>query len=240
MAESGKISSLGRILLYFFFFLCGLNLWAEYQVYQQLVYLTKPLLVSMLALFFYMESKSHPGRFRNFILGGLVFSVFGDTFLMFVEQGSGSAQFFLLGLGSFLIAHLFYLSAFLSYPGRKKGYCSRRPQVFLPFVLFLLSYNLYLWPVIPENLRIPVVLYSLAIVSMCMSCVNLYGKLKNDIFIGLFFGVLFFLFSDTIIGLNKFRPGSVSLVNPRVLIMSTYLLAQFLISYFALKAIKLV
>ena len=155
---------------------------------------------------------------------------------MFVEQNPDKGYFFLLGLGSFLIAHIFYIAAFVNYQKSKTGYCRRNPQIFLPFILLLISLNIYLLPDIPVELKAPVIFYGITIIGMTLACINLYGKLDNSIFIGLLLGALFFLFSDTVIGLNKFKPGSVSLINPRILIMSTYLIAQFLISYFALKA----
>jgi uncharacterized membrane protein YhhN len=238
MAASSKISGTGKILLYLFFALSFTNLWAEYQINHSLIYITKPLLVSLLAIFFYLENKEQNSRFRNLILAALVFSVFGDTFLMFVEQNPEKPYFFILGLGSFLIAHLFYMTAFLTYPSAKTGYIKRKPQMVIPFLIFLVSFNTYLYPAIPIALKVPVLLYSLAIVAMSLSAVNLNGKISDKSFVWLLCGVLLFVFSDTIIGLNKFMPEAVHWVNPRILIMSTYLAAQLLITYACLKANK--
>lgn len=238
MAANSMISGTGKIVLYLFLALCLTNLWAEYQINHLLIYFTKPLLVSLLAIFFLIETKADSGKFRNLVLAALIFSVLGDTFLMFVEQNPEKPYFFILGLGSFLIAHLFYMAAFLTYPSKKEGYIKRKPQMAIPFLIFLLSFNSYLYPAVPLALKVPVILYSLAIVAMSLSAVNLNGKIADRSFVWLLSGVLLFVFSDTIIGLNKFMPEAVHWANPRILIMSTYLAAQFLITYACLKANK--
>ena len=75
---------------------------------REIRFVTKPLITIILMLFlhFAIEKK---GRFTKKIITGLLFSLFGDVLLMFapIEQ-----TYFMLGLGSFLIAHLFYISAF--------------------------------------------------------------------------------------------------------------------------------
>ena len=59
----------------------------------------------------------------------LVFSVGGDTLLMFVEGDPGRPQFFLFGLASFLVAHIFYLIAFAKYPSDQLGLINRKKMV---------------------------------------------------------------------------------------------------------------
>ena len=192
-----------------------------------------PILIYILSfninLLFHSETSSKPGTFKNIILlGVLIFLLAGDAWLMFVESNPGIPYFFLLGLGSFLIAYLFYTIAFLYYRQSQKGYLLRRPGIFLPILIYILGFNLYLWQDIAVELRIPVLLYSIAIGGMLLAAINLFGKLSDQVFIGLLIGAILFIFSDTIIGLNKFKPGSISSVNPRFLIMFSYAIAQLI------------
>ena len=70
---------------------------------------------------------------------------------------------------------------------------------------------------------------------MAITALNLKTKLPSGIFFILFFGVLLFLFSDSIIALNKFKSNDLQIPYPRVLIMCTYITAQFLIAFSTLK-----
>ncbi|MCC7464853.1 MAG: hypothetical protein IT261_01205, partial [Saprospiraceae bacterium] len=89
-----------------------------------LVFLSKPLLMPLLAAWLLTETKSSSGIFRNAIALALAFSTLGDVLLMF-EGG----MFFLAGLGAFLIAHLWYIRAFFSVKGASNGYIKKRPVV---------------------------------------------------------------------------------------------------------------
>lgn len=96
-----------------------------------------------------------PARYRWSIVVGLGFSAVGDAFLMLPRD------YFVSGLGSFLAAHLCYLYAFTC-DSRLAG---RR----LPFVMWgLLGVVLvpWLWPGVARPLRLPVVLYAVALLAM--------------------------------------------------------------------------
>lgn len=219
-----------RTWLYLFFTLAILNLSAEFTSSKWLIFGTKPLLMVVLSIYFYLETNPL-NRFCQYILWGFVFSFFGDTFLMLVENRTGGELYFLLGLGSFLLTHLFYLLAFWSVPkARSEGFLIKNKWLLLPFLLYLVGYTRFLWSDIPSNFQIPVVIYSSMIVAMAMACLNLNGILKSSIFKTLFVGVVLFVISDSIIGLNKFKAHQFQLPYPRLLIMIPYLLSQYLIA----------
>ncbi|MDV7397890.1 lysoplasmalogenase family protein, partial [Arthrospira platensis SPKY1] len=77
---------------------------------------TKPLLLTLLSLWFYLELRPLRTRAVRLIQAGLIFSIGGDTLLMLVGNGPKNEDFFLLGLGSFLLAQISYLAGFLSFP----------------------------------------------------------------------------------------------------------------------------
>jgi len=223
-----------KSLLFLFFFLSMLNLGGEYIHHTTLIYPTKPLLLTLLAIFFYLESETLPLPFRWYLFAGLIFSIAGDTFLMFVENSKGFEHFFLLGLGSFLITHLCYLKGFLSL-SKAKGWLRERPWHLIFFLVYLIGNCIFLWPDLPGDLRIPVVVYSSAIIAMTAAALNLKGLIPDAAFTLLMSGILLFVCSDSIIALNKFKSSQLSLPLPRLLIMVTYLTGQYLIVIGSLK-----
>src|SRR5512136_1237152 len=71
------------------------------------VYVFKPLTTILIILTACMADVSFSLPYQRFILSGLLFSLAGDVFLMLPEDR------FIPGLVSFLIAHVFYITAFM-------------------------------------------------------------------------------------------------------------------------------
>ncbi len=191
-----------------------------------LIYLSKPLLLTLLSVWFWLNTRHNSTPFSRFILLGLIFSIGGDTFLMFVDKGP---NFFLFGLGSFLLAQVSYLVGFLKFKSDKTGLIRRKPWVLVFFLAFWLGIISFLWSGIPADLKIPVTVYSFAIVAMAAGAASLHGQVTASHFTWLFVGVLLFILSDSMIAINKFNPQGISIPNGRVWIMLTYLVAQYLI-----------
>lgn len=210
------------------------NVFAEYFGPVWLIFMTKPALLTLLSLWFLVQAKANFTPYARLLLGGLIFSIFGDTFLMIKENGVGGELFFLLGLGSFLVTHLLYAKAFRHLGYEKTGLLTRRKILILPFLFFLIGNSLLLWKGIPGELKIPVLVYSSAITLMSLTCLNLQTKISPTAFKLLFCGVLLFVLSDTFIGINKFHT---PLPQARVLIMLPYLTGQYLIAKGALHVI---
>lgn len=213
-----------QIILLVFLFCALMNLWSEFQNWRLGILLSKPLLMSTLGIYFWLRTKENKTKFSFFILLGLILSIFGDSFLMFQNQGN---HFFLLGLSSFLLTHLFYVVAFLKYPSNKKGLVKRQPILVIPVLIFLIGNSWFLWEGLSGSLKIPVLVYSSVISGMILCAINLNGKLSKKAFQTILFGALLFMVSDTIIGITKF--GGDTLQDTRMLIMPTYILGQYLI-----------
>jgi uncharacterized membrane protein YhhN len=218
-----------NIFLLIFLVLVLLNLWAEYTFSRQLIFLTKPLLITTLGAWFFFETKDNDSLFRKLILLALVFSIGGDTLLMFVEGDPGRPHFFLFGLASFLVAHIFYLTAFVKYPSDKLGIVNRKKWWITIFAVYIAFFNYYLLPDVPKEMQVPVLVYSLAIMTMLIACLNLNGKVPVQTFWILFVGAFLFMISDTIIAINKFKNTDFTIPFARIWIMSLYLLGQYLI-----------
>jgi len=215
-----------NIFLGLFFIATLLNLTAELTYNQTLTYISKPLLMIFLGLHFWTNRTKN--RYINLILIGLFFAFLGDVFLLFKNQGDSQTLFFLLGLGSILVTQLCYFLAFTSY-AKGKGFVKKQPWILLPFIFFLIGNTYMLWGDLPAAFRLPVFVYSLVIALMAMSCANLYKAIPARSFQLLFIGVLLFMLSDSLIGLNQFKQASVTVPYADFLIMGTYILAQYLI-----------
>ncbi len=192
-----------------------------------LVYIFKPFLMPLL-IFWYKKTDS---QYLKILVYALVFSFFGDVFLMFLPL---SEHFFLAGLSSFLVTHILYLVVFVKYTNsNKKSIFWRRPHLALPFILYGLSLVAYLYQnAKPQfiEMQIPVIVYASVIMLMVLSAIGRFEKVNQNSFAWVLIGALLFMFSDTLIALNNFS--SIFDDNKyiaRLLIMILYTLGQYLI-----------
>lgn len=225
-----------RLLPALYLLLSATHLYAEWQFSEFLVIATKPLLLLTLAAWAFIRLRPLRERFSKLLVTALLCSLAGDSFLMLVSYGPRIEHFFLVGLGSFLVAQVCYAMAFASFPEASKGHLVGAPWKSWPFVLYLFGIVAILWPGLKSDLQLPVALYAISITAMALSAMNLRNALSRETYLGLMAGVLFFLLSDSLIGLSKFRPDALTLPNVRVWIMATYLGGQFLISANILEA----
>ena len=204
--------------LFYLIFMLFEQISANYSELASMHYIAKPLLVLSLLLFFWIRSKSLSKDIRVLIVLALIFSMFGDIFLMFTNY---DGAFFISGLFSFLIAHIMYIIAFNKQRGRLK--------VISLFSFVMLSFGVGLFITINkqlDSLLIPVVIYMIAILVMVISAYLRKGAVNYFSFTLVLLGVLFFLVSDSLIALNKFyKP----ITYPTISIMITYAIAQYCI-----------
>ena len=197
-----------------------IDLFAIYFEKQTLIYVVKPLL--MLSLFWYYKANST--TINKWFVLGLFFSFLGDVFLL----GKGEL-FFILGLASFLIAHLFYITMVVKLLVNTT--VMEVISVSIPYVLiFILLLNLLYDHL--GGMKIPVIIYALVISALGTVSLLLFVQKKSDAYLLLVVGVFIFIVSDSVLAINMFyqKEGYFSLV-----IMFTYVLAQFLICNFVLK-----
>ena len=185
-------------------------------------YITKPLITISLMLFVFFTIK-RKSRFSNKIIAGLFFSLLGDVLLMFAPT---EEAFFMFGLGAFLIAHLFYISAFYLDSTNKIDVENRHVfPIFTVFgffcIVFYYSIHSYL-----GGMKIPVLVYAFVISMMAITAALRYGKTNEKSFVMILIGALLFMISDSLLAYNKFVE---KLEVGHLLVMVTYMLAQFLI-----------
>jgi uncharacterized membrane protein YhhN len=188
-------------------------------------YISKPLLMPALLAYFWFTSRRENIRPPLWIYPALVFSWAGDIFLMIP---SGNELWFILGIAAFLIAQGCYLIVYGKSTDTRNG---NRTGTSLRIILqvAVVIYAGILWvKLYPStgNLAIPVTIYTLAITGMVWMAMNRYKRTSISSFFLVGAGALFFLFSDSLIAIHKFLQ---PVPYERILIMSTYLLAQWLI-----------
>src|SRR5882724_11446006 len=142
-----------------FFAFAALEIVSQIFNLPSLHFIAKPLLVIFIAAY-YQQSVSFINRI--FLLA-LIFCWLGDVFLMF-EQYNG--LFFMAGLGSFLVAHLFIIFSYRqlsSVNDEFKG--TQRVRLSFPFLLAGSGLVIILYPRLGE-LKIPVMIYALLLTLM--------------------------------------------------------------------------
>lgn len=190
-----------------FFILLAIEIYFSTSHQNSLVKITKPLLMPMLMLMAYQLNIK-----EKYLYIALFFSLLGDVFLMF-----GGELYFMLGLGAFLMAHVFYILLF-------KGQFKFNLMSIFPFVGATLSYFMFIKSGIDPNLLIPVSVYCLVITLMGIFAAG--RKTNNSSYNLVLMGSVLFIISDSLIAYNKFYA---PLPASSFWVMSTYGLAQFLI-----------
>ncbi len=173
---------------------------------------TKPALMPLLGLIVLMIGKNY--SYKTLLLMALFFSWLGDCFLMFSGE-----MYFMMGLGSFLMAHVFYLLIF-------RQQLSFHPLKLLPFLAFaaLMIFGV-LGDAIPAGLKWPVYIYMMVILCMAwFSSMRKSGNAQNDTIV--LIGAVLFVLSDSFIAINQFKQ-AVALAS--FWVMSTYGVGQLLI-----------
>lgn len=157
---------------------------------------------------------------RNFdipVLAALFLSWAGDVAIDFS---------FIPGLAFFLLSQIMYITAFTRIPG-KSVVLFNKLYLFIPLVLF----GFVLVAVQYKNLnemRVPVIIYALVILTMVAAAINRMDRVNRLSYIAVLSGAILFVISDSLISINKFyAPFRYS----GIAIMSTYIIAQYLIIY---------
>lgn len=210
------------MLVYILFGLVALLDIASITFFPGIRYFTKPLLMPLLMLGYYLEVKPL-NTFSIILLWGLFFSWAGDVLLM-MENYNGS--FFIGGLVSFLTAHILYISYFAKTKSLQQPYLKSRPVMLLAVLAYIIELMYVLWPHL-GGMKIPVIIYGIVIGTMLCFALWQIGKLDNKAAAFFTAGALFFVLSDSLLAINKFRGG---FSYAGILIMLTYCLAQYLLA----------
>jgi len=181
---------------------------------------TKPLLLISLLMAVLSASAF---KTKTLLLTALIFSWLGDVLLILTNRAE---LFFILGLVSFLISHVFYVVLFYKQASSK----ALNPKLFgLGIAITLVYLVTFLALILPYlgALKLPVVVYGLVISIMLAAAIRgaLIWKPKANFLI--LFGAIWFVASDSLLAFNKFYN---EFAFAGFLIMITYLAAQYFIT----------
>jgi uncharacterized membrane protein YhhN len=227
---------------YLYFIVGALEIAAEVTGNETLKFFTKPLLMIAL-IFFYARRMPQPAnKVYRLMIAAFAFSWLGDVFLMFASASPGegalmgitkSPDYFLKGLVGFLVAHILYTISFAEVSDKQSTpLLPRKFWVLTPLVIYMVG---LLWFVLPSAYHNPatklfvppVVVYSVAIATMVVFSINRFNRVNRQSFNLVFGGALLFMFSDSLIAINKFlQPFSYA----GVAIMLLYIAGQYLIA----------
>jgi uncharacterized membrane protein YhhN len=182
-----------------------------------LIYCSKPLIMLTLLTWAICQPQvTH----RRIFFAGMVFGLLGDVFLMIRE-----VDLFAFGLSAFFIMQICYIIAFWH------EVRSIRLLPLLSFALYCAVFLGILYRPFHSDIALkplwwPVVGYGLSLTTMGITAAMRRINVGYVSYRAVFWGAIFFIFSDSIIALNKFLT-PVPLVS--LLIMSTYAAAQYLL-----------
>ncbi len=181
-------------------------------------WILQPPFKASMAILLAVAAFAHPvARERRWLVPALLFSASGD-WLLAIPWWTMS---FVLGLGSFLLAHMCFLAALVPYIALTR----QRIAAAGVMVLASLSMVIWLWPHLnngKEDLTIPVTVYITVLSTMV--CTALLAKLPT---IWTAVGAVCFAASDSMIAISRFILGNEALAVP---IWWSYAAAEILIT----------
>ncbi len=193
----------------------AIHIRAEYLGPLYIIYIFKPLTMIFILSTAILAARRNICFYTCAVIGGLLFSIAGDIFLMLPTDQ------FIAGLVSFLIAHLFYISAF------SKGMKIR--SSFFAAIVFIL-FGILIYSVLESYLgkmKLPVIAYVIVILVMGWRAWARYGQTRKRSALFAFLGAVLFIVSDSVLAFNRFRE---HFEIARALNLSTYFAAQWLMA----------
>ena len=186
---------------------------AEYRGPRQHIYIFKPLTIVFICLIALQGQADNP-FYKYMILTGLVFSLAGDIFLMLPSDR------FVAGLAAFLIAHLFYIAAFVSEISSLIWWPLIPLLIWCIVFYFILATSL-------GKLKLPVLIYMVILLIMVWMAWERWSQTGHSGVLLAAVGAVLFAISDTILSINRFRG---TFKSARALNLGTYFAAQWLIA----------
>lgn len=179
-----------------------------------LIHIFKPLiLLSLITLYALSVSKIN----KMYVLA-LICSILGDVFLMFEGE-----LYFIIGLISFLLAHLLFINIVIK--EIKKNTIKNIIIAAFPFVI-VFSLLIFRLKNSLGGMLFPVIIYGITIATFgTVSLINFREK-KSMKSIFMLFGAIIFMISDSVLAINKFYEQAHIF---EIILMATYVLAQYFI-----------
>lgn len=185
-----------------------------------LQFIFKPLIIPV--VIGYLDSKTNDitKSINKWVLLALAFSWIGDVLLMFQDKKD---IFFLLGLSSFLLAHIFYIIYFHKIRIREK--VKSNPWFLVIVVIYYAALISLLSPYL-HDMKLPVRIYGIVISFMFMLAMHMLFIRQKIAGKYMMTGAFLFVLSDSLLAVNKFYQ---PFYFADILIILTYALAQFFI-----------
>jgi uncharacterized membrane protein YhhN len=198
----------------------------EWRGQHQLIYACKPLMLVVLGIWFYLNSRRYGDRFTLLIQAGLFFSLLGDVALMFDHLDQ---FFFLIGLGAFLIAQICYALGFAqnvadggNSPGLLFGIL-----IAAVVLTYGVLFGIGLLQSVDDDVLVPVGIYAITITLMGAGAALRFGRTYLPSFLMVMIGAALFIASDSILATHRF----VRVIDHApISVMLTYALGQYLIA----------
>lgn len=186
-------------------------------------HIVKPLLMIFLGTYYFFSVPT-PAR-SNIVMLAITFSFLGDSFLLYERH---NAIYFIVGLLSFLLAHVFYIMVFRRYRNLDEESSLetvQKARMAFPVILAATGLVVVLYPHLGD-LRLPVIVYAGVLMFMVLNALFRFQKTSASSFWMVSAGAVLFMISDSILAVNKFLQ---PVTYAGVWIMSSYLAGQFLI-----------
>lgn len=205
-----------RLVLGLFGVDAALNILASGLQSRPLDWATKPLLLPLLALWFWLHHRARGTQATPGILAALLFSWAGDVALQF--EGTTA---FITGMALFGTAHVCYVTTFVRHGALARMRAMPRLLVPIGYAVFLVGALAWLWPALSEaGLAVPMAVYG-TLLSSTAALAAAFGW-RTALGGGLF------LISDLLIAVRV--ADAFTIPGPPVWVMVTYIAAQFLLA----------
>nr|WP_298152662.1 lysoplasmalogenase [uncultured Pseudoxanthomonas sp.] len=179
-------------------------------------YVFKPLTTLLILAMALRLPRAGSAGYRRLVVVGLLLSTLGDVFLMLPFDG------FAFGLGSFLLAHIAYLAAL----GKRGGWWHARWPL-LAYAVIASLVLAQLWPGLPRELKVPVIVYVIALAGMAAQAASVWREHPGRATRVAAMGGAFFVASDALLALDRFRA---PIPMAGVWVLATYWVAQWCIA----------
>ncbi|MEV4414513.1 lysoplasmalogenase family protein [Catellatospora sp. NPDC049609] len=205
-----------RLVLGLFGVASALNVIAAGIGSKPLDWATKPLLLPLLALWFYLNHRARGVAPTTGILAALLFSWAGDVALQFAGTTA-----FIGGMALFGAAHVCYVTTFVRHGALARMRAMPLLLVPIGYAVFLVGALTWLWPALSEaGLAVPMAVYG-TLLSSTAALAAAFGW-RTALGGGLF------LISDLLIAVRV--ADAFTIPGPPVWVMVTYIAAQFLLA----------
>lgn len=214
-----------KIFLYLFLLVSAGVLLAEIGKADLVYLICKPAIMITLGLHYWLQQRDNSKSVSMMLVLAIVLSCAGDTLLML--QGK-DANFFMYGLGAFLVAHVFYILAYRQHQSSDTSnqlQGLQRIRYAFPIILSGTGLVVILYSRLDE-MKIPVLIYAVVLTAMVLTALFRFGRTIPSSFALVFGGAILFMISDSLIAINKFLE---PLPMAGTWIMITYVAAQYLI-----------